>query len=50
MKCCICKKEIIAKGTWQEDNNAMPVKKGRCCNECNMNIVLPARRNNLKKK
>lgn len=38
MKCCICNNEIEG-----YDNNAEPVMEGRCCNECNMNIVIPVR-------
>lgn len=37
-KCVICKKEFEGYG-----NNAEPVANGRCCNYCNMNVVLPAR-------
>ena len=43
MKCCICNKEIMGYG-----NNAEPVKSGQCCNECNMNIVIPNRLNHMK--
>ena len=39
MKCCICKKEIEN----ENGNNAQPVKKGRCCNDCNTKIVLRKR-------
>lgn len=38
MKCCICNKEIYNFG-----NNAEPVKKGICCDECNWKVVIPAR-------
>ena len=37
-KCVICGKEYDGFG-----NNAEPVKKGRCCDECNARKVLPAR-------
>ena len=38
-KCVICKKEFVGYG-----NNPWPIKKrGVCCNECNYEIVLPAR-------
>ncbi|MDD5355119.1 MAG: hypothetical protein PHY56_01055 [Candidatus Omnitrophica bacterium] len=44
MKCCLCKKEIpIEANGWAEGNNAEPLRKGRCCNECNLAIVIPAR-------
>lgn len=35
MKCCICGKEIKE----QESNNALPIKDGRCCNECNESVI-----------
>lgn len=37
-KCVICGKEYTGYG-----NNAYPVNEGRCCDECNTNIVIPAR-------
>ena len=37
-KCCICKDLNYGWG-----NNASPVKKGRCCDNCNLNKVIPAR-------
>ena len=43
MKCCICKKEIEVKGTWNKGNNANPVKDGRCCDKCDNEIVIPFR-------
>lgn len=43
MKCCICRREIPAKGDWTGGNNAEPVANGRCCDECNDNFVIPAR-------
>jgi len=49
MKCCLCKKEIEIKGTWKGGNNAMPLKKGRCCDKCNYLKVIPARIKNLNK-
>lgn len=42
-KCVICGKEIEGYG-----NNAEPVKKGKCCDECNRTVVLPARIKDLK--
>jgi len=38
--CCICNKEFNGYG-----NNALPLKKGICCDSCNMNKVIPARLN-----
>ena len=43
MKCCLCKREIEKVGTWIQGNNAMPLKDGRCCDECNYTQVIPAR-------
>jgi hypothetical protein len=36
--CSICFLPFIEWG-----NNAQPVNDGRCCNDCNWNVVLPAR-------
>jgi hypothetical protein len=37
--CCFCKKKYQGYG-----NNPQPVKKkGRCCNRCNLDIIIPAR-------
>lgn len=42
--CCICKKVIKKdKNNWEYGNNAEPIKKGRCCDFCNSNIVIPTR-------
>ena len=39
MKCIICGKTIKGYG-----NNPYPIKTtGKCCNECNTKIVIPAR-------
>jgi len=43
MKCSICFGEIAKVGTWDKGNNAQPVNNGRCCDSCNVNIVVPAR-------
>lgn len=38
-KCCFCGKEIVGWG-----NNPYPAsKEGRCCDECNVRIVIPIR-------
>ena len=39
VKCIICEKEVPRKAA----HNARPVKRGRCCYQCNMEVVLPAR-------
>lgn len=37
--CCICGKEFTGWG-----NSPYPIKqRGRCCDECNANMVVPAR-------
>ena len=39
MKCCICGKKFKGYG-----NNPYPVKKyGTCCDQCNMEVVIPER-------
>jgi len=49
MICSICKQPIPVKGTWAEGNNAEPVvKKGRCCDDCDWKVVIPARLRLLK--
>ena len=37
-ECCICKKLIKGYG-----HNANPVVNGRCCDKCNLDIVIPIR-------
>ena len=40
MICCICKEEVNEK----YGNNPQPIKQdGRCCNDCNYTVVIPAR-------
>ena len=46
--CDICHKPIPVKtfpngGTWEYGNNARPVTSGRCCDECDDEVVIPAR-------
>ena len=43
MKCCFCKKEIEKRGNWDKGNNAQPITNGRCCDECDVNFVIPIR-------
>jgi len=45
MKCVICKGNILPQplSGWDQGHNAEPVKKGRCCEACNILIVVPAR-------
>jgi hypothetical protein len=37
-KCCLCGDTIMGYG-----NNAEPVKRGRCCDDCNDMKIIPAR-------
>ena len=46
--CSICTKaidDLVINGeiAWSDGHNAEPVKNGRCCSECNDNVVIPAR-------
>lgn len=41
-KCCICGKEFIGYG-----NNAEPIRKGVCCDSCNIRFILPIRLSKL---
>ena len=38
MNCCICHKEIVKHG-----HSPKPLEGDICCNECNLNIVVPVR-------
>ena len=43
--CCICGKKFYGYG-----NNPKPVKsKGECCDNCNYEVVIPARLKQIKK-
>lgn len=37
--CCICGCFIVD----EDGNNAEPVDEGRCCDDCNIQFVIPAR-------
>ena len=43
MDCSICGKPIPAVGDWTTGNSAEPVNDGRCCDHCDMTVVVPAR-------
>lgn len=45
--CSICQLPIPAQGPWTKGNNAWPVNTGRCCHDCDENVVIPARINLL---
>ena len=43
MDCCICNKEIDVQlfqngHSWFHGYNAQPIKEGRCCSECNIEV------------
>jgi len=44
-KCCICHKPIVGNG-----NNPWPFKGDKCCDECNLKLVIPKRIKLLKEK
>ena len=51
MDCSICKGVIeVTSYGWAEGNNAEPVNDGRCCDTCDMTIVLAARLKELHSK
>lgn len=43
--CCLCHNEIplAPGGDWLDSRNAQPLADGRCCPECDANLVIPAR-------
>jgi hypothetical protein len=48
--CCICGEKVEEKVNpadgkvyWNQGESALPVKNGRCCMACNVNIVVPYR-------
>ena len=46
MNCSICRDEIQPQPVsgWDEGHNPWPIQdKGRCCEECNSELVVPAR-------
>ncbi len=44
MKCSICGNEIeVNCFGWDQGHNADPVNGERCCDRCNMQVVIPAR-------
>ena len=49
MDCSICKEPIeVTSFGWAEGNDAWPVNDGRCCDTCDMSVVLTARINMMK--
>jgi len=47
LTCSICRSDIEIKSYWKNGNNAEPVNSGRCCDKCNISVVLVARINML---
>ncbi len=49
VRCSICKGNIKplrdedGEVVWIHGNNAQPVNDGRCCDDCNWNVVIPER-------
>lgn len=44
MKCSICHGPILPEPHgWAGGHQAAPINDGRCCSECNSQIVIPAR-------
>lgn len=43
LTCSICLQPIEARGDWTHGNSAYPVNDGRCCDECDVDFVLPMR-------
>ncbi len=48
-KCSICESHIeplrddSGQVVWEGGNNAQPINDGRCCDNCNATVVIPAR-------
>tara|TARA_A100001391_G_scaffold1943_1_gene2102 strand:+ start:403 stop:585 length:183 start_codon:yes stop_codon:yes gene_type:complete len=49
VRCSICKgyikplRDEDGEVVWIHGNNAQPVNDGRCCDDCNWNVVIPER-------
>tara|TARA_R110000796_G_scaffold51800_2_gene122213 strand:- start:371 stop:601 length:231 start_codon:yes stop_codon:yes gene_type:complete len=49
VKCSICNgyikplKNKDGKVVWEHGNNAMPINSGRCCDDCEVTKVIPAK-------
>lgn len=50
MNCSICQNEIRPVGDWTQGNNAEPVNGGRCCDQCNATVVIPARLTQMRRR
>lgn len=49
LECSICGDLVAPKSNWRGGNEAWPINNGRCCDECNWTVVLPARVSRTKK-
>ena len=46
--CVICHEPIDAQPNgWAYGHNAQPIAEGQCCTDCNIELVIPARMENL---
>jgi hypothetical protein len=43
LQCSICDGPIEVHRTWTQGHNAQPVNDGRCCDDCNSQVVVPTR-------
>jgi hypothetical protein len=44
LTCSICGQDIKPTSFgWDQGNNAQPINDGRCCDDCDTKVVLPAR-------
>jgi hypothetical protein len=49
LKCSLCGSPIpTGPGGWRHGHNAQPLSGGRCCEQCNSDVVVPARIAQLK--
>jgi DNA-directed RNA polymerase subunit RPC12/RpoP len=50
MDCSICGNPIeVTSWGLAEGNSAEPINEGRCCDDCNIRVVIPARMKEIKK-
>ena len=49
LKTIICVEHKVHEGKvyWTQGNNAQPVADGRCCDRCDMGVVIPKRLKNM---
>ena len=55
LTCSICQNDVEQQRDtdgvvyWTQGHNAEPVNNGRCCDNCNYTVVLPARMNSIRR-